>query len=164
MKALLEQYASYNTWANQRILESILLLPEEAHVKEVPGSFPSLYATLMHLWDAESIWWQRLKMHEIVTAPSVNFKGSLRDVGNSLLHQNKLWETWILNATDVTLQHVFHYQNTKKEQFRQPTFQMLIHVFNHGTYHRGQLVTMLRYLGVQNIPATDFIVWSRRKK
>jgi uncharacterized damage-inducible protein DinB len=40
---------------------------------------------------------------------------------------------------------------------------MLLHVFNHGTYHRGQLVTMLRQLGIENIPATDFIVWSREK-
>jgi uncharacterized damage-inducible protein DinB len=40
---------------------------------------------------------------------------------------------------------------------------MLLHLFNHGTYHRGQLVTMLRELGIEKIPPTDFIVWSRRK-
>ncbi len=57
----------------------------------------------------------------------------------------------------------FDYENSKGEQFKQPIFQMLLHVFNHGTYHRGQLVTMLRQLGVENIPATDFIVWSREK-
>jgi uncharacterized damage-inducible protein DinB len=62
------------------------------------------------------------------------------------------------------LEHVFHYQNTKKEQFKQPIYQMLLHMFNHGTYHRGQLVTMLRQLGIQKLPSTDFIEWSRRKK
>jgi uncharacterized damage-inducible protein DinB len=40
---------------------------------------------------------------------------------------------------------------------------MLLHLFNHNTYHRGQLVTMLRQLGMDKIPATDFIVWSRKK-
>ncbi|MGZ3844574.1 MAG: DinB family protein, partial [Flavisolibacter sp.] len=60
-------------------------------------------------------------------------------------------------------QHVFQYQNTKKEQFKQPIYQMLLHAFNHGTYHRGQLVNMLRQLGVDKIPGTDFIAWSRRK-
>ncbi|MGZ3851281.1 MAG: DinB family protein [Flavisolibacter sp.] len=40
---------------------------------------------------------------------------------------------------------------------------MLLHAFNHGTYHRGQLVNMLRQLGVDKIPGTDFIAWSRRK-
>ena len=164
MKTLLQQYAAYNIWANQRMLEVINALPEEIQVKQVASSFNSLHATLMHMLDAESIWWQRLKMHELITRPSETFKGSTRDVGNALLQQNMLWEAWITNATESALEHVFHYQNSKKEQFKQPTFQMLLHLFNHDTYHRGQLVTILRALDIQTIPATDFIVWSRRKE
>jgi uncharacterized damage-inducible protein DinB len=38
---------------------------------------------------------------------------------------------------------------------------VFLHVLNHGTYHRGQLVNMLRQLGIEKIPQTDFIVWSR---
>jgi uncharacterized damage-inducible protein DinB len=62
------------------------------------------------------------------------------------------------------LDHVFQYYNSKREYFKQPIFQMLLHVFNHGTYHRGQLVNMLRQLAVEKIPQTDFIVFSRTKK
>ena len=164
MKELLQQYAAYNVWANQRLIDCVLLLPEDSHVKEISSSFSSLHATLMHLWDAESIWWQRMKMHEVVTAPSRNFQGATRDVASALLHQGRLWESWIDGASVAAIEHVFHYQNTKREQFKQPIYQMLLHLFNHGTYHRGQLVTLLRQLGVENIPATDFIVWSRRKK
>jgi uncharacterized damage-inducible protein DinB len=40
---------------------------------------------------------------------------------------------------------------------------MLLHLFNHGTYHRGQLVNQLRQLGIAKIPPTDFIIWSRKK-
>jgi len=47
--------------------------------------------------------------------------------------------------------------------YKQPVCQMILHVFNHGTYHRGQLVNMLRQLGIEKIPQTDFIVWSRKK-
>jgi len=43
-------------------------------------------------------------------------------------------------------------------------FQILLHIFNHGTYHRGQLVTILQQLNIQNIPQTDFIVWTRKEK
>lgn len=164
MKDVLQQYASYHTWANQRLLDVILPLPGEWLVMPLAGSFPSLHATLMHMWDAESIWWQRLKMQEPVIAPGTNFKGTTGDVAVALLQQARLWESWISNATPAALEHVFHYQNTKREQFRQPVYQMLLHLFNHGTYHRGQLVTMLRQLQVESIPATDFIVWSRSKK
>jgi len=116
------------------------------------------------MWDAESIWWQRLKMHDIITPPGMHFKGSTLDLSNAYLHQNKLWESWVVQATMPALEHVFHYQNSKKEKFRQPVFEMLAHLFNHSTYHRGQLVTMLRQLGVTSIPATDFIIWSRTRK
>jgi uncharacterized damage-inducible protein DinB len=163
MKDLLKQYAAFNVWANQKLTELILTLPEEMQQRELPSSFPSLHKTIFHMWDAESMWWQRMKLHERIIRPSENFKGSTRDIVNGLLSQNKLWEDWVTNATELSIAHVFQYQTSRKEQFKQPIYQMLLHVFNHDTYHRGQLVNMLRQLGVEKIPATDFIVWSRRK-
>jgi uncharacterized damage-inducible protein DinB len=164
MKELLSQLAAYNTWANQKLTDAILALPEEKQMQELPSSFKSLYATLLHMWDAESIWWQRMKLHEHCIAPSENFKGNMKDVVNGLLQQNRQWHDWVNSATEPMLDHVFQYYNSKREYFKQPIFQMLLHVFNHGTYHRGQLVNMLRQLAVEKIPQTDFIVFSRTKK
>jgi uncharacterized damage-inducible protein DinB len=70
---------------------------------------------------------------------------------------------WVQQASTPQLEHVFAYQNTKRESFKQPTWQMLTHLFNHGTFHRGQIVTMLRQLGEEKIPVTDYIEFSRRK-
>ena len=164
MKELLIQFASYNTWANQKLIECIQTLPEEALLKELPSSFSSLQATLLHMWDAESIWWQRMKLQEGVVKPSVHFKGSTRDITTALLHQNKLWETWVNNASLPALEHVFMYYDSKREPFKMQISQMLLQVFNHGSYHRGQLVNMLRQQGIQKIPQTDFVVWTRSKK
>jgi uncharacterized damage-inducible protein DinB len=163
MKEILTQLSAYNVWANQLLLQVINQLPEEKQKQEVPSSFKSLYATLLHMFDAESIWWQRMKLQERVDIPSENFNSDLKELGNRLLHQNRLWQEWITDVNTHQLEHVFHYHNLKKEQFKQPIYQMLIHVFNHGTYHRGQLVNILRQLGVEKIPRTDFIDWSRKK-
>src|SRR6185436_10124024 len=163
MKDLLSQLATYNIWANQKLLETILALPEEKQKQELPSSFKSLYTTVFHMWDAESIWWQRMKLHERIIRPSDNFNSSMKDVANGLLQQNQQWQEWVNTATEPILDHVFQYYNQKKESFKQPIFQMLLHVFNHGSYHRGQLVNMLRQLGIEKIPPTDFIVWSRKK-
>ena len=163
MKELLTQFATYNGWANQKIMEAILALPEEKQYQEVPSSFNSLYRTVLHMWDAESIWWQRMKLQERVTRPSENFRGNMLDVVNGLMQQNRQWEEWVINATDLAIEHVFQYQTDIKEHFKQPIYQMILHVFNHGTYHRGQLINMLRQLGVEKLPKTDFIVWSRKK-
>ncbi len=164
MKELLKQLAAYNIWAHQRIAEVILSLPEEKQLAELPSSFNSLHRTLLHLWDAESIWWQRMKLHERFVRPSDNFKGTTRDVVNGLMSQSRLWEDWVGAASELTLEHVFEYRNNKRELFKMPIYQMLTHVFNHGTYHRGQLINMLRQLEVDKLPETDFSFWVRGRR
>jgi uncharacterized damage-inducible protein DinB len=163
MKDLLVKFAAYNSWANQKLFEAILALSEEKQKQELPSSFSSIYKTALHMWDAESIRWQRMKLHERLGIPSENFNGSMKDIINGLQQQNQLWHQWVSSATEPMLDHVFQYYTSKKELFKQPICDMILHVFNHGTYHRGQLVNMLRQLGVEKIPQTDFIVWSRKK-
>lgn len=163
MKELLLQLAAYNVWASQKLIDVVLSLPEEKQTAEVASSFTSLNKTILHMWDAESAWWQRMKLHERIIIPSENFNGSTRDVTNGLVQQSKQWLDWVNNASEPAIEHVFQYYNSKRELFKQPIYQMLLHVFNHGTYHRGQLVNILRQLGIEKIPATDFILWSRKK-
>ena len=163
MKELLQQLSAYHIWANDLLMDAIKNLPAELHQKEIPSSFNNLQKTLLHMWSAESIWWQRVKLQERVIAPAENFNGNMEEILEQSKNQNRQWNEWILNAQEHHLQHVFQYQNFKGEQFKQPIYQMLLHLFNHGTYHRGQIVNMLRQLGVDKIPQTDFIVWSRKK-
>ena len=163
MKELLKQYASYNLWATSRILDQIVLLPEEKQKFTLPSSFKTLYETCLHIWDAESIWWQRMKLQERIVRPSENFSGSFSEISTSLANQSKLWEDWVSAASELSLDHVFQYYTTKKELIKLPVYQMLLHVFNHGTYHRGQLVNMLRQIGVEKIPQTDFSYWVVKK-
>ena len=163
MKELFIQYATFNLWANKLLFATIETLPEQQQNAEVKSSFPSLYKTVLHLLDAESIWWQRLRLQEKILRPSDDFQGSFSELSKVLQEQNKRWIEWLHHVNEHGLQHEFIYFNSKKERFKQPVYQMLLHMFNHGTYHRGQLVAMLRQLGVEKIPPTDFIAWSRKK-
>lgn len=163
MKELLRQLAAHNAWANHKLFEVIAALPADLQTKEFPSSFSSLHATILHMWDAESIWWQRMKLKEVVVPPSAGFTGDTSAAMQGLQQQNKLWEDWLNAATDMALEHVFSYYNTKRELFKQPTYQVIMQILTHGSYHRGQLVNMLRQAGQQKIPGTDFILWSRKK-
>lgn len=163
MKDLLQQCAAYSIWANQKMFDCIGLLSQEEMNREIKSSFSSLQKTILHMWDAESIWWQRLKFEERITVPSAGFSGSFAELTKKTQQQSMIWKEWVDNATEVQLNHVFAYQNNKKEQFKQPVYEVLLHLCNHGTYHRGQLVTMLRQSGVDNIPATDFVIFCRKK-
>lgn len=163
MKELFAQYAAYNLWANRLLLALIETLPEAQQTAEIKSSFPGLAKTVLHLLDAESIWWQRIKLQEVVLRPSDGFNGDFAAVSKALQQQDKQWLDWVTACNDHGFLHEFIYFNTKRERFKQPVHQVLLHLFNHSTYHRGQLVTMLRQLGIDKIPATDFVAWSRKK-
>ncbi len=161
MKKLLSTFAAYDLWANERLLQTILTLDEGRQQQNIESSFPSLHQTCLHIWDASSIWWQRLHMHEQIAVPSLSFHPTMNDVANGLLLQNKQWVDWLDTIQEADLEKELVYKNRIGDQFRQQVKEILLHLFNHGTYHRGQLVTMLRQLGVEKIPQTDYIVYGR---
>ncbi len=165
MKRLFEQYAAYNVWANHRIIFTQEQLDENVWYKQVPSSFDSLYKTVLHLWDSESIWLQRMRLHEHIIIPSANFEPSFKDACNGWLHQSMQWEAFVKNDqfTEDAINSKLIYKNLKEEQFFQPVSEVVQHVFNHSTYHRGQLVTMLHATGLKNIPNTDFVAFTRNQ-
>ncbi|RTL51537.1 MAG: hypothetical protein EKK39_07980 [Sphingobacteriales bacterium] len=161
MKSLIISYAIYNQWANLQLIHVIQNLEPAKHHQTVVSSFPSIYSTLLHLMGAETIWWQRLR-EEPQTAWQLKDAGlSTSDVLNGLARQDTLWVEWMNGLNDEQLEKVIVYKNLKKEYFEQPLWQILLHIFNHSTYHRGQLVTMLRQLGITELPSTDYIQWVR---
>lgn len=162
MKELLQQYAAYNIWATKMITDRICKLSDEEINREIVSSFPSIYKTLQHTWLAEEIWWKRLKLMENIVLESEKFNGPFNEMVDILAKQSQLYKEWIDGATETQLLHVFAYIRNK-EQHKMPVYQMLHHVFNHTTYHRGQLVTMLNQLGADKIPDTDFFTFCKKK-
>jgi uncharacterized damage-inducible protein DinB len=159
-KELLLQYARYNQWAHKRLLDLINSLPPLLHHKTIPSSFNSLYKTVSHIWGAESIWFARLS-NGTAKASGDLFDGSMEKISASLEQLDEQWLGWLEDKSDNQLTDKMHYINTAGHAFYQPYDILLTHIFNHNTYHNGQLVTMLRALEVEKIPATDFVAWSR---
>ena len=164
MKEILQHYAAYNIWATKIIIDRINKLPEEKLTQEVTSSFSSIYKTVQHMWRAEELWWQRMKLVENPVAQSDHFTGSFAELYSQFSKQSLLWKEWIDKAGDMQLNHVFAFIRSK-EQIKMVVHDMLLHVFNHATFHRGQLVTMLRQLGeTDKIPSTDFSTYCRQRK
>ncbi len=164
MKELFIQYALYNKWANDKIMDTVLQMSSEITDKPIESSFGSLRLTILHLWFTESLWWQRLHLTEKIVTPASDSNIPLEAVCDGLKKQSLQWYEWVVNAKDLYLNHVFAYRNSRGEEYKQPVFQMLLHLFNHQSYHRGQVIVMLRQSGVKKLPNTDFINWSRNRK
>ncbi|MEO6189169.1 MAG: DinB family protein [Saprospiraceae bacterium] len=160
MKDYLQHLASFNLWANQKFCEQLINVSEDRLMKEITSSFPSIKKTVKHLLDAESAWWLRIHEPNIVIKFGDDYTGSFMKLVQELNATSKQWVNYVSSKSEAELALAFKYKRLDKE-YESRIQDILIHLFNHGTYHRGQLVTMMRQIGIDYIPATDFIAYSR---
>lgn len=166
MKTLLLQYANYNYWANSRVIEMLEKAAKDDGIEvldcTLKFSFPSLRKTLLHIWDAELIWIKRLKGESLDYFPSSKYTGDvpLRQI----LVTSREWIEFITSENEAYFRKEMNYFNTQKKKFSNKVYEMIHHCMNHSTFHRGQLISMLRQVGVKEIMPTDFIVYCREGK
>lgn len=161
MKQLLVSFTEYEQWANARILQVIASLTNEQVCQDISSSFPSVYKTVLHIWDANTIWWQRLHKAEEIIVPSLSFHPTMAEIEKGLLNSNRQWAEWVRACSEEQLNEILSYRSMSGDAYAQPVKDIVLHINNHGTYHRGQLVTMLRQLGVKVIPQVDYILFNR---
>lgn len=161
MKDLLLRYVLANRWANERLLDVVLPLTEEQHNQELTSSFSTLRKTLLHIWGAESAW--LLRLHDV--SPTIwkwmDYTGTMKELKRDMLDIDDKWIEYVGILDEDLLEASFSYNSLDGKPFSNLRAEVIQHCMNHSTFHRGQLVTMLRQLGVTKIPATDFIAFCR---
>jgi uncharacterized damage-inducible protein DinB len=155
MREAILHMAHYGRWANLRVVQRLEQLPASMLDEPVPGSFPTLRATLLHIRDAENVWYCRIQ-----GLPFQWPAGPSLEPASLITCSDRLCE-WVEQATDSELQRTVEYRDLKGNMYQQPVWQLLLHCFNHATQHRGQLITQLRASGVTDIPANDLVVFQR---
>lgn len=163
MKEVLIDLATYHRWANKRLTDVVLKSHQDVSLQIVKSSFPSLFKTFLHLYESEQIWLLRLQMKEKPEAVKGVFDGEFNELAEKFLAHNALLIQWLQEQKEVFYSHPIAYYNSQKHYFKTPVYQCLFQLFNHGTYHRGQVVTMFHELGITKIPATDYIAFKRQK-
>jgi uncharacterized damage-inducible protein DinB len=159
MKQSLVHFGAYNHWANRVLCDAVLSLREGLPERIVASSFPNLYGTLLHIWDAESGWWQTLEGHSTYVIPSEQFNPNLRELINGLLNQSALWERYAATASEEELNRRLACRHAAGGNYEATAADILLHVVNHSSYHRGQLINIMRQLGEAQVPNSDFSTW-----
>ncbi|MBO9153797.1 DinB family protein [Chitinophaga sp. GCM10012297] len=153
MVYLVQNYADYNLWANERLVNWLRTKPEEVVGREVPSSFPSIQKTLVHIWQTQRYWLSILRKEEAQTYDE--YTGTLEDTYSGILEQSREMAGFIrtLNA-DAVLGTTLIVSPWFQSDF--PNFEYIIHAVTHSTYHRGQITTIGRNLGFTDAPMTDY--------
>jgi len=149
---------SYNRWATHRLLEASQALSRSAFTRDLGTSHGSVRGTLVHTLWAEWIWLQRWRG----TSPKEVFvEDQFPDVDAVEFRWGAVErdrQEFIAGLTEDRLLASISYENLQGQRWEYALVHMMQHVVNHSSYHRGQVVTLLRQLD-QRPPTTDFLVF-----
>jgi uncharacterized damage-inducible protein DinB len=151
---------AYDKWATDRLLGVVGTLHDDQYARNLNSSHGGIRGTMIHTYGAEWIWLERWKG----TSPTALIKEE--DLPTFPLLKEK-WDAlrgeidgFVRDLSDERLQAQLMYRDLKGNQYTQPLWQQMQHLINHSTYHRGQVVGMLRQVGVKPVN-TDLITYFR---
>ena len=152
----------FNSWANHRSMEAASALPPEQFTKPLGSSFPSVRDTLAHICGGEWVWLERFLGRSPTSMPDnsvfpdiASLRSHWQPIGTSLL-------AFVRGLKPEDLDRVLEYKTMKFGVYKNPLWQSLQHLVNHGTYHRGQVATLLRQHGAQPFQ-TDLMHFYRER-
>jgi uncharacterized damage-inducible protein DinB len=165
MKEHFASLAKYNKWANARLYGMASALSDEAYRRDVGAYFGSLHGTLNHLLTADRIWMRRL-------TGSGDHPGKLDTIVyedlKALHAAREMEDDRIIKVVDgfdeSAFERVWDYRMLNGTPQRQPLREILAHLFNHQTHHRGQSHTILTVLGVREPEPLDLLIMLRTEQ
>lgn len=157
---VLRTHIDYTVWASLRLLNAATRLTPEELIHDFQTADRSVLGTLAHIFAADRIWLGRLTG---IPAP-----GFISDTDRELATLQTAWpallERWKTWAADLTNEQVLEqiaYTDLKARHWKEPLWQLILHVVNHGSHHRGQVSGFLRSLGHEP-PQMDLIYYYRQ--
>ncbi|HEY2017375.1 MAG TPA: DinB family protein [Bryobacteraceae bacterium] len=142
----LRTHIDYNSWASQRLVDAAALLSPDDLNRDFETADRSVLGTLVHVFAADRLWLSRL-----AATPHPGFvtdaDRSLPVLRNDWPALREQWKQWAQQLTDEQSAAPLAYTDMKGRHWKQPIWQLVLHVVNHGTHHRGQVTGFLRTLG-----------------
>lgn len=159
-KPLLQDLFKYNLWANKRLIE---MIPANLAEEEVNSSFKSIAKTVYHLWDAEYIWLRRMQGESLDGWPSRHFEGTFEEGASEFIQQSETLSHFVNDRPEAFFSTDLVYKDIRGREYKQPHFEVLMQLYGHGCFHRGQVITLLRQLGQTELLQTDYIRYCRER-
>ncbi|WP_340027270.1 DinB family protein [Paenibacillus sp. FSL H7-0940] len=158
-----EQMYNYHAWANQTILGRIKELPSSVLSQEVNSSYPTIAHALSHIYTVDKMWYLVLTgtgMREALQACiplNSEIHGSVDEYIQCFTDLSAQYSEWLRGQAD--LGQTILLDNPFAGVRETSLSDIVIHVVNHGTYHRGNVSTMLRQLGHASIMNDYSLFW-----
>jgi uncharacterized damage-inducible protein DinB len=137
----------YHYWARDRMLDAVAALTAEQFTRDLGSSFKSVRDTVVHLYGAEWAWYSRWNgISPTALLPAEQF-ADLESLRKEWVEHEANMRAFVDKLGEKRMIEIFEFRLLTGRPAALPFWQMLQHVVNHGSYHRGQITTMLRQVG-----------------
>jgi uncharacterized damage-inducible protein DinB len=164
MKSHFEMMANYNEWANARLFRAAESLDEALYRKEVGAYFGSLHGTLNHLLVSDRIWMRRLTgTGSHPEALNAILFDDLRSLRAARIEEDSRIIAFVRSLDEPAFEETWDYRTLNGTPQRQRRREILAHLFNHETHHRGQAHAILTVLGIAEPEPLDLLLMQRER-
>lgn len=159
LKHLVTQTVQYNNWVVNKYIDWLSTKSDEQLNQETISSFPTILKTLHHIWQSQEYWWHQISENNDFDVEKTTAETSKEEVFRNIKSNSQKLVDYVATLSDEEL--------SKKVKIESQWFQCdftkyeyIMQVVFHGTFHRGQIVTMGRNIGITDAPMTDFNFWN----
>lgn len=148
LKDYIKHIYDYSYWANRRYMAVAEGLKEKQLRKKHGHSWEDVYSVLLHMLRSETVWLRRWQGDSPRAHLDPNDYPTLNAVREKWIQVEREMRLFIDRQTEDSLQQEITYANFSGQQYHLPLWQMLVHVPNHETHHRGELAAMFALMKV----------------
>jgi uncharacterized damage-inducible protein DinB len=156
----LRTHLDYSTWASTKLIRAAETLTPDELIRDFATADRTVLGTLVHIFAADRIWLRRVRGQ-----PHIPFLDPARELRLETLQTEwpqilTGWTDVAANWTEDSLNRLVEYRQFSGGEFATPIWQIVLHLVNHATHHRGQAAGFLRAMGHQP-PKLDLIFYYR---
>ncbi|HWF83771.1 MAG TPA: DinB family protein [Vicinamibacterales bacterium] len=153
----------YHYWARDRMLDQLDSLTAEQLNRDLGSSFKSIRETVAHLYSGEWAWYERWHGRMPAAPLSLDLFPDVPAIRRRWTDHEIKMRAFVDGLADEGIDRVITYTLLSGAVGSASIAQMLQHLVNHGSYHRGQVTTMLRQLGAAPAKSMDLIAFYRTR-
>jgi uncharacterized damage-inducible protein DinB len=154
----------YHYWARDRVLAAAAALSAEQFTRDMSNSFRSVRDTLVHIYSAEWAWHQRWIGHSPTTHIAAEDYPDVAVLAAAWRAHEETLRRFVNGLGDDGVDRLCEYRTLNGQPGTSSFAEMIRHVVNHASYHRGQVTTMLRQLGAAPAQSLDLIGFYRERR
>ncbi len=157
--ATLKMHLNYHEWAGARLLDAAAQLSDEELDRDFGTADKSVVGTLGHVFAADRIWFERVQ-GAVKSTRLDDFERTLAYLRVEWPAVLERWKEWGAALTEEGALRELSYVDLKGNAWKSPLWQVVLHVVNHGTHHRGAVSGFLRSMG-KTPPVLDLMAYYR---